>query len=51
MESAIYLAEALIDNDTEKSCPFCSKEDYGGEHHDSGCPFEIAYNIKNNQTK
>jgi hypothetical protein len=37
------LALGLVAHDTERTCPFCSKTDWGAEQHDAGCPFDLAY--------
>lgn len=37
------LARALVAHDTERTCPFCSKTDWGADQHDAGCPFDLAY--------
>lgn len=40
------LAYKLIDHDNDKTCPFCSKDEWGEEKHVDDCPFAIAYAIQ-----
>lgn len=40
------LIETLLENDYEKECPFCTKEEWGEEKHDEICPFAIAYALR-----
>lgn len=48
MSNEIKLSTALIQFDTDKKCPFCTKQDWGEEKHDKECPFTIAYKIRDN---
>lgn len=41
----LRLAERLIDKDETRNCPFCTKKEWGEEHHDKKCPFAIAYKM------
>ena len=37
------LAHALTAVDTERTCPFCTKQAWGADQHAAGCPFHLAY--------
>ena len=39
----LQLAQALTAIDTERTCPFCTKQTWSAEQHDAGCPFHLAY--------
>lgn len=45
------LATALTARDETKTCPFCSKVEWGEELHEEDCPFAISYKILNDQEK
>ncbi len=39
----LQLAQALTAVDVERTCPFCTKQAWGAEHHEVNCPFHLAY--------
>lgn len=45
MISSKELAKRLLEYDTDKKCPYCSKESWGEEKHDKECPFAMAYKV------
>lgn len=44
-KAAIELAEALVAADQNKRCDLCNKEEWGSEHHEEGCPHQLAAQI------
>ena len=38
-----WLASLLVENDNDKSCPFCKKIEWGTDKHEKDCPFALAY--------
>ena len=42
---AMELADSLTSFDTDRTCPFCSKDAYGVHNHGNTCPFTLAYQI------
>ena len=39
----LQLAQALTAVDVERTCPFCTKQAWGADQHEAGCPFALAY--------
>ncbi len=37
------IIEAFLSHDTERTCPFCSKDEWGTNKHDESCPYSRAY--------
>ena len=35
--------DALIETDDTRTCPFCSKNEWGIDKHHDGCPLKLAY--------
>ena len=39
----LQLAQVLVVHDDERTCPFCTKQTWGADQHEAGCPFALAY--------